>query len=185
MQISQFKSHMIGGGARPNHFRVTLNRGAVTYSSPEESFLIKAASLPASMIQDIPVMYRGREVHFAGERSFAPWTVQVINDTSFSIRQFFEVWHHDVQSYNATNGREQPAVYQTDLLVEQLGRDNSDSGAETVLYAYDFYNAYPVEVGEIQLSYDAGNQIEEFPVTFMYDWFKPSVIRDTPPGDEI
>lgn len=171
MLISQFKSQMPGGGARPNHFRVTIANGAFPYAGEAESFLIKAASLPASQIQDIPLMYRGREVHFAGERAFAPWNVQVINETDFAIRHFFEVWHDTIQKYDSTLGTPEPINYTTDLLVEQLDRHNDDD----VLYSYEFKNAYPVEVGEIQLSYDQGNAIEEFGVTFVYDWYGPSL----------
>ena len=78
--IADFKAQMIGGGARPNQFRVELafpsyvTLGVV--AGQRAQFLCKAAQLPASTIETLPVLYRGRPVNFAGERTFQPWTVR-------------------------------------------------------------------------------------------------------------
>lgn len=163
--ISQFKGAMPNGGARPNHFSITLTDPNGKLFNDRVSFLCKAASLPGSTVTDIPVMYRGREVHFAGERVFAPWTVTVINETDFFIRDALEQWHKLIQNYDHTQGMEQFLMYQQTLWVQQMNRD------EGVYKTYQFINAYPIEIGDIALTYDANNMIEEFPVTFQYDYF--------------
>lgn len=169
MRISDFKSQFPNGGARPNHFRCYLTTPGNTLINGIE-FLAKATTLPASTVEDISVYYRGRAVHFAGERTFAPWSVQIINEDDFRVRNIFEQWHEDVQNYTLTNGIKQPARYTTQMYVIQLDRNDQP------LKDYTFVNIYPINVGDIQLSFDVPNQIEEFSVDFVYDYFKPSNI---------
>ena len=177
MFIQRFKNHLKGGGARPNQFRVELvfpdkirNILQVSARDVEQiTFLCHSASLPASTVEDTAVYYRGRQLHFAGERSFAPWTVSVYVDTDFITRTAFEVWSQMVMHYARTEGTTAPADYQTHLRVFQIDRDGR------VLKSYKFFNAYPTSIGNIQLSYDTNNSIETFDVDFTYDWFTPSI----------
>lgn len=164
--IDQFKANMLGGGARPNQFRVILSFPGAPASS---EFLCKAAQLPASTIDDITTFYRGRPVHFAGERSFAPWSITVYNNVSFDVRNSLEAWHDSILNYDATNG-DLTLNYQVDLTVEQLDRNDG------TLKSYKFFNAYPTAVGPIQLDWDANNQIETFDVEFVFNYFIPSNI---------
>ena len=164
---------MQGGGARPNQFRVAvtfptaIQNNFTGLANQEAQFVVRAASLPASGIQDIVVGFRGRPVHFAGEREFQPWNVSILNDTNFLMRNALEYWSNQIVNYDRTNGRLRPIEYMTDLLVTQLDRDDKP------LKTYIFYDAYPTNIGEIQLSFDSNNQIEEFPVQFVYNWFTP------------
>jgi len=167
--ISDFKAQMTGGGARPNQFRVELafpsyvTAGVVAASQGQ--FLCKSAQLPASTIENIPVQYRGRAVNFAGERTFATWTTTIYNDTDFNIRNAMERWQNGIQNYTTTNGRVNPSDYQTDLLVHQLDR----SGA--IVKTYRFVDAFPINIGLIQLDFDTTNAIETFDVEFQFNYF--------------
>ena len=88
--ISDFKSKLTGGGARPNLFEVELafpEAVRVDNEVLEKSrFLVKAAALPASTIAPIEIPFRGRILKVAGDRTFETWTITVINDVDFSIR---------------------------------------------------------------------------------------------------
>ena len=167
--IADFKAQMIGGGARPNQFRVELSfpsfvTGGII-AGVQAQFLCKAAQLPASNVENIGVLYRGRPVNFAGERTFQPWTVTVYNDTTFSIRNAMEQWQAGIQNYAATNGRTNPRDYQVDLNVHQLDRN----GASVKIYR--FHDAYPINIGAIGLDFEQQNQIETFDVEFQYNFF--------------
>lgn len=173
--ISAFKAQMQSGGARPNQFRVELTfpqfvgtTGMIAGQSAE--FLCKATTLPASTIEDTQGWYRGRPVHFAGERSFTPWTVTVYNDANFLIRNMFERWHHGVLNYATTNGILRPTDYQVDMSVYQLDRNDVD------LKKYNFYDAYPINIGAIALDFEQNNQLETFDVEFVYNYFVPDRI---------
>ena len=167
--IADFKAQMIGGGARPNQFRVDLTFpsyvGLGAIAGQRAQFLCKAAQLPASTIETLPVLYRGRPVNFAGERTFQPWTVTVYNDTTFGIRNALEQWQSGIQNYNTTDGRTNPSDYQVDLTVTQLDR----GGAE--IKSYKFVDAMPTLIGAVALDYEQQNAIEMFDVEFTYNFF--------------
>lgn len=167
--IADFKAQMIGGGARPNQFRVELSfpsfvTGGIL-AGQQAQFLCKSAQLPASTLENISVLYRGRPVNFAGERTFQPWTITIYNDTTFSIRNAIEQWQAGIQNYSATTGRVNPRDYQVDMNVHQLDRN----GASVKIYK--FVDAYPTTIGAIALDYEQQNQIETFDVEFQYNFF--------------
>lgn len=168
--ISDFKAQLIGGGARANQFRVELTFPSFVAAGPviglNAQFMCKAASLPASTVENIPLQYRGRAVNLAGERTFSPWTVTIYNDTTFSIRNAIEQWSSGVQSMSSTNGLTNPLDYQVDLQVTQLDRNGAP------VKTYKFVDAYPIEIGAIALDFDAGNQVETFDVTFQYNFWE-------------
>jgi hypothetical protein len=167
--IADFKAQMLGGGARPNQFRVDLTFPSYVSLGPiagaRAQFLCKAAQLPASTIENIPVLYRGRPVNFAGERTFQPWTITVYNDTSFGIRNAMEQWQSGIQNYNATNGRVNPTDYQVDLQVHQLDRNGA------TIKSYTFVDAFPTAISAVALDYEQQNAIEQFDIEFTYNFF--------------
>jgi hypothetical protein len=167
--ISDFKAQLIGGGARANQFRVELAFPTYVAAGPvvgvKSQFLCKAAQLPASTIENVPLQYRGRAVNIAGERTFAPWTITVYNDTDFAIRNAMENWSNGVQNLTTTNGRVNPRDYQVDLLVHQLDRNGA------IVKTYKFVDAYPTEIGAIALDFDSANTVETFDVTFQYNYW--------------
>lgn len=167
--IADFKAQMLGGGARPNQFRVNLTFPNYTtlgvVAGVRGQFLCKAAQLPASTIENIPVLYRGRPVNFAGERTFQPWTVTIYNDTSFGIRNALEQWQSGIQNYDSTDGRTNPTDYQVDLTVEQLDRNGA------TIKSYKFFDAMPTNISAIALDFEQQNAIEQFDVEFTYNYF--------------
>ena len=167
--IADFKANMTGGGARPNQFRVDLQFPSYVtggrVAAVQGQFLCKAAQLPASTLENLPIQYRGRAVNFAAERTFAPWTITVYNDTNFGIRNAIERWQTGIQEYATTEGRTNPADYQADLLVTQLDRNGAS------VKTYKFVDAFPLSIGIVQLDYDTTNAIETFDVEWQYNFF--------------
>ena len=161
-KITDFKSKLTGGGARPNLFEVEL-------AFPEEieiandvkdksRFLVKAAALPASNITPIDINFRGRILKIAGDRTFDTWTVTVINDTDFAIRSAFEKWMNQINKLSDATGFNDPAEYQEDAYVHQLDRDGS------TLRTYKFFDVFPTNISQVDLSYETIDTLEEFTV---------------------
>jgi hypothetical protein len=175
--ITDFKAQLLGGGTRANQFRAYLHFPSYVATGALEGaraqFLCKATSLPASTIANVEVQYRGRPVNFAGERTFQPWSVTILNDTSFGLRNAFETWQAGVQRYSATEGKTNPQDYQVELEIHQLDRNGA------TLKVYKFSDAYPTNIGDIQLSFDSANQIEEYQVEFTYNYFTSNTGTDT------
>jgi len=185
--LSNFKSRLAGGGARPNLFEVTLPSfpGAAedfwgegeNESNTKMSFLCKAAQLPASTVASVPVAFRGRELKVAGERTFDPWTVTIINDEDFGLRTSFEAWMNKLSKLNDATGVTNPTSYMTNAYVKQLGRGKEKfssenvGGESSVLRTYKFYDIWPSNVSAIELSYDTTNTVEEFTVEFQVQYF--------------
>ena len=176
--IQEFRSRMTGGGARSNLFEVEItfpeNIGISESSvSDKVPFLVKAAEIPASNLGNIPVPYRGRVLPIAGDRTFDPWTVTVINDTDFLIRDAMEKWSNSINDIQTAQGSINPEVYQTSARVFQKSREgNGPSDTERDLRIYKFEGIYPNVVSSIPLDFGATDQIEEFQVTFNYLFYE-------------
>jgi hypothetical protein len=173
--ISQFKSSMVGGGARPNLFEVeltTLPTGVTGWNSDKFAYMCKAAALPASNIAAIDVPFRGRVFKVAGDRTFDTWTVTIINDEDFQLRNAFEEWMQIISKLDNNLGATNPTSYMSNATVYQLGRGSSkestsNTGSDnSILKTYKFIDIFPTNISAIDLSYDSSDTIEEFTVEF-------------------
>jgi len=198
--LTNFKSRLEGGGARNNLFEVTLPSfpGAAeefwgegeNESNQKFSFLCKAAQLPASTVASVPVPFRGRELKVAGDRTFEPWTVTIINDEDFGLRTSFEAWMNKLSKLNDATGVTNPTSYMTNAYVKQLGRGSNrfaeanDGGESAVLRTYKFYDIFPTNVSAIELSYDSTNTIEEFQVEFQVQYFTIGESEESAASDD-
>lgn len=177
--ISQFKSALIGGGARPNLFEVELPNfpGDISWNADNFRFMCKAAQMPAQTIASIDVPFRGRTFKVAGDRTIDTWTVTVINDEGFILRNAFEQWSELIAKLDNNLGATDPSAYMVNAKVFQLGRgsvaSSQDNSGESnvVLKEYEFIDIFPTEVSAIDLSYDSTDTIEEFTVTFQVQSF--------------
>ena len=172
--IDDFKANLIGGGARANQFRVTVTPPpgiAIGLDVRRASFLVTASNLPGSTLGEIAVPFRGRNIYVAGDRPAPdPWSVTFYNDTDFMVRNAMERWHNGINDFANNTGVVNSADFQTDLFVEQLDRD------ETILKTYIFRSAFPLTVGQIDLSTAEATEIETFEVTWRYQHFEPSAV---------
>ena len=179
--ITNFRDRLVGGGARPNMFEVNITLPEQVQGlgdiSQDMRFLVKAAEIPAANIGNIPVPFRGRVLPVAGDRTFDPWTVTIINDAQFNIRDAMEQWSNLINDLQFDVGDINPADYQTKAEVFQLSRQSQGSGGQSAgkggeiiqtLRTYNFEGIYPNAVSSIPLDYGATDQIEEFQVTFNY-----------------
>jgi len=181
--IDSFKNRLTQGGARPNLFEVELNFPTAIPGLDEIKkdtsyrMMIKAAQLPASNLVSIPVAFRGRQLKVSGDRTFDPWQIQVVNDGDFKIREAFEKWANYIVKVSDGSGTVNPAEYQVDWVVHQLGRapftdDAVNNNEIPKLRSYKFSGCWPSTVGAIDLSYESVDTIEEFPVTLEVQYWE-------------
>jgi hypothetical protein len=190
--ITGFKERLAGGGARPNLFEISipafptgLNIKWAEEDARTFNFLCKAAAIPGSSISPIDVPFRGRSLKVAGDRTFAPWTVTIINDEDFRLHTAFTQWMNGMNKLENATGATRPSSYMVDGYVYQLGRgadrgasstNNSSTGGSVgnvpirPLRTFKVYDIWPSNVGEIPLSYDQDNTIEEYTVEFQMQW---------------
>lgn len=175
--IQQFKDRLVGGGARANLFEVELQfPPALANLVPTEymSFMIKAAAMPASDIENIPVPYRGRVLKIAGDRTYENWTVTVINDVDMPIRTAMEQWMNYInraESNTTSAGILNALDYYADLKITQLGRSSGPFGQPFRGKTYIFKDAYPVKISAIEVAYETNNAIQDFQIEFAYQYW--------------
>jgi hypothetical protein len=169
--VNEFRSQMTGDGARPNLFEVSMP--FPSFASPANAqtkltFMCKTAQLPGSTVGVVPVNYFGRELKFVGNRTFADWTISVINDEDFVVRNAFERWMNGINSHNF-NVRNPlalaPLGYSVDSEVTQFGKQGN------TLKKYRFVGVFPTDVTPIDVDWGSNDTIEEFSVTLSYQWW--------------
>ena len=167
--INDFKSRLRGGGARPNQFKVTLpfpGYAAVGGETSDLAFLCRATALPGQSIPSFDVPFRGRLLKLAGDRTFEPWTITVMNDTDFKLYRAFERWMNGINNMTDNEGIANPADYQVDGFVDQLDRNGA------TLKSYTYRGLFPTNLASIALNYSDNDKIEEFDVTFAIQFFE-------------
>lgn len=167
--ITNFKTALANGGARPNQFRVFIPF-PTGEANENEQLLVSGAALPASTVNPVITQYRGREVKFAGERIFDPWTITIINNEKQTLRRLFEDWMELINNKEDNSGSTEWRTYQQDVIVEHLDRNDVPlTGGKYILK-----EAFPINMSEIALQYAQNDIIEEFTVTFQYQTYEVS-----------
>ena len=166
--VDDFKSKLTGGGARANLFKATVNFPSYVATSDVEltSFLCKGVQIPSSVIAPITIPFRGRQLQMAGDRTFEPLTLTVINDASFVVRNAFESWANGINNFAENTGLSDMNDYICDVVVEQLNK------AGETTKKYEFRGCWPSNVSTIDLNYDTENTIEEFTVELQVQYWE-------------
>jgi hypothetical protein len=167
--INDFKARLSGGGARANQFKVTMpfpGYSAVGGETSDLAFLCQATSLPGQSLGTVAVPFRGRVLNIAGDRTFNPWSVTVMNDTDFKLYRAFERWFNGMNNMTDNEGLTNPVDYQVDIFVDHLDRNGA------TLKKYTLRGAFPTSLDDIALSYSTNNAVEEFGCSLTYQYFE-------------
>lgn len=167
--INEIRANLTLGGARPSLFQVTITNPVNRVADLKVPFLVRTAQIPASNLGLIEVPYFGRRIKIAGDRRFDPWTVTVINDEDFLIRNAIEQWSNAINSYEGNQTQlasGAPALYKSQATVTHFGK------AGEILRVYQFNGIYPETIAQIDLDWATTDSLEEFQVTFQYDSFE-------------
>lgn len=204
ISVTSLRNKMAKGGARPSLFFAKIifpsnmvGRIPGLSTSPNEmeldensiSFFMKAASIPESTLTPQSIMFLGREMKVPSiDRKFGQFQTTIINDEDFRIRHFFESWIEllapGAAIFEAESGFGDQATKQVygQLEVHQMQKDGrvSESGIDSAKYmgSYYFKDAFPTTVDQIALSWDTADGIEEFGVTFDYQYWVKKPTED-------
>jgi hypothetical protein len=169
--VNEIRSQLTLGGARQSLFQVTIQNPANSVADIKVPFMVRTAQIPASDLGVIEVPYFGRKVRLAGDRTFGDWTVTVINDEDFLVRNAMEEWSNKINSLQGnlrTFGAASPLLYKANAQVTQYSKTG------VPIRTYQFNGIFPSSISPIDLDWNATDQIEEFTVTFQYDWWEVS-----------
>ena len=169
--VNELRSQLTLGGAKPSLFQVQIANPVNSLGDLKVPFMCKAAALPASTLGTIEVPYFGRKVNVAGDRTFEEWTVTIINDEDFLVRNAMEEWMNSINSHEGNIrefGSASPQQYKAQAQITQF----SKTGAP--IREYTFNGLFPTAASAIETSWETTDTIEEFTVTFQYDWWNVS-----------
>ena len=165
--LSSFKGALAHGGARPSLFDITISAPSTDVSGSLTNMAThcNVSAIPALTVTPIERQYFGRTVKIPGDMVFGDLSTTIINSQDYSLRKVLEKW---MDTMNSTGGN--------------LGYSDSTSGFGTVtltqyakagksLLTWTFVDAWPQTISEIALSYDTASDIEQFDVTWAYNYY--------------
>lgn len=168
LNVQDFASNF-KGGFRPTQFRVLMSfptwvaTGAVAVL--QTPFMVQSSSLPGSTMGVTRIPFRGREFKFSGDRTFDPWTMTVLADTDFVLRNAFEAWMNGMNDAETSQGRLQASDYWSKAYIHALDRKDN------ILYAYELRNIFPSNVAELPLDMSSVDTVGQYSVTLEMGYF--------------
>lgn len=171
--VADFRSQFTADGARPNLFQVELQFppifGVSGDSARKLTFMCKTAALPGSSVGTVELQYFGRQVKLAGNRTFADWTITVLNDEDFLVRKAFEKWMGGINTHSTNlrlSGATGSVAYTADPIVTQYGK------AGNIIKSYKLIGAFPTDLAQIDLDWGSNDTVEEYTVTLSYQYWQ-------------
>ncbi len=171
--INEVKSQLVGGGARPTLFQVQILNPVDPAADFKVPFMVRAAGIPGSTVGQYEVPYFGRNIKYAGDRTFEDWTITVINDEDFAVRNAMEAWSNAINTHDS-NVRALPQDYKSNAIITQFSKDGDP------LRSYVFEGMFPVTIDQIEMDWGTVDAIEEFGVTFSYDFWRVEGVTGIP-----
>jgi len=169
--VNEIRSQLTLGGARNSLFQVQFQNPANGAGDLKVPFMVRTAQIPSSDLGIIEVPYFGRKIKLAGDRTFADWTVTVINDEDFAIRNALEQWSNQINSLQGnlrTFSGAAPSLYKANAEVTQFSKTG------VPIRTYKFNGIFPQTISTIDVDWNATDSLEEFTVTFQYDYWEVS-----------
>lgn len=164
--VNEFKSQLVGGGARPTLYQVQITNPIDATADFRIPFMVKAAQIPSFSIGSYELKsFGGVSAKFGGDRTYEDWSVTVLNDETFDIRNAMERWSNAIHSYDG-QVRALPQNYKSTAQVTQYSKNGN------ALRTYIFEGIFPLSIDAIDLGFENNDSIEEFGVTFQYDMFR-------------
>lgn len=175
--LNRFKAEL-REGARANYFDVQLFWPAGSPLGFEGArsmqFMCHSATLPGMTQGSFTVKYFGRDIHYAGDRSFGgSVSFGIINDEQFKIRRAVESWMSEMTATESNLSVRRMATgiggYSATAIVRQYSRNGS------IIRQYRFHDVFPTNIADINLSWGDARGFEEYNVQMAYNWWEPFV----------
>ena len=167
--LSTFKTALTHGGARPSLFEFDVSTPSSTGSTTGLAnihFYCNVSAIPPLTVTPIESQYFGRTVKIPGDIVFGDLTTTIINTEDYSIRNDIEIWMDNINGHNHNTGISDSESWKVTGNLKQYAKDGSS------LMSFKFNGMWPQTVSEIALSYDTTSDIEQFDVTWAYDWYE-------------
>jgi len=179
--ISAFRA-ALGTGSKPNLFKVTVTPPSSIGKLTNFEYQCRSGALPSSTMGTIEIpMNAGRRLKMGGDRTFTEWTSTVLNDENYTIRTIMEQWQNALvkTNFNATSIGNRSASVTTGLYGSVMIYQLKEDGSSVPNGSYRLVNCWPSDISAIDLSYDTTDAVEDFTITWTYDFFENNFKDET------
>ena len=164
--LSSFKGALPHGGARPSLFEMTVSKPtAVKGSFDTMATHCNVSAIPPLTVTPIERQYFGRTVKIPGDMVFGDLSTTIINSQDYSLRKVLEKWMDLMNSTGENKGYSDSTSGFGSVTLTQYAK------AGKSLLKWEFVDAWPQTISEIALSYDTASDIEQFDVTWAYNYY--------------
>ena len=165
--LTSFTSALEYGGARPSLFEFTVSATptGVNATLSDVHLYCNVSEIPPLTLTPIERQYFGRTVKIPGDLVFADLTTTIINTEKYNVRNELEKWM-EVVNGTVSNTGEADVNFGTGT-AELTHYQKDCTGTMT----YKFHEIWPTTISEIALSYDTASDIEQFDVTWAYNYY--------------
>ena len=178
--LSNFKTALTYGGARPSLFKFDITTmglvgaGGVT----DINLYCNVSAIPPLTVTPIEKQYFGRTVKIPGDIVYGDLATTVLNAEDYSIRNAIEAWMDHINSHKENKGISGNSTWVTDGTLTQYGKSGS------TLVEWEFIDMWPQTIAELPLSYDTASDIEQFDVTWAYNYYTQGGHTNVSNGDQ-
>ena len=171
--LTTFQSALATGGARPSLFDLEVSgtpAGVNDTKLEDVKYFCNVSALPPLTVTPIERQYFGRTVKIPGDMVFGDLTTTIIMTEGADERSELEIWMNEINGTvtNAMNASQVTSNgFAATVKLHQYGKDGDESPIHTVT----FVDCWPSTIGEIALSYDTASDIEQFDVTWTYNYY--------------
>ena len=168
--IDNFKTALSHGGARPSLFKFDITTAPFTDTAGVQNINLycNVSAIPPLTVTPIEKQYFGRTVKIPGDIVYGDLATTVLNAEDYSIRNAIEAWMDHINSHKENKGISGNSTWVTDGTLTQYGKSGS------ILVQWEFKHMWPQTIAELPLSYDTASDIEQFDVTWAYNYYKMS-----------
>ena len=180
--LSNFKSALNYGGARPSLFDIEVSNPTAIAGVGGVTSIVShcnVSAIPPLTVTPIEKQYFGRTVKIPGDIVYGDLSTTILNTEDYSVRNAIEVWMDHINSHKENKGISDNTTWVTDGTLTQYGKDGD------AVVAWEFIDMWPQTVAELPLSYDTASDIEQFDVTWAYNYYQMSGQGGAASLDEI
>ena len=179
--VSKLKTALAKGGARPSLFQFEVTGAPLTTPSSLTNikYYCQVSALPPLTVTPIEKMYFGRTVKIPGDIVFGDLTTTIYQTEDGNERFSIESWMDSINGHvdNVSSLETSTANFMgkysgTGKLIQY---SNAGGATSNILSEVEFVDLWPQSVTEIALSYDTASDIEQFDVTWAYNYYTTEI----------
>ncbi len=158
--ISSFLASIKSDIARPNRFKVEFpNDDGIV------GLLCYSCTLPQRAIQTFELKQRGVPYKVPFSQDYQPITFSFYANPTYNTRRFFEEWHKEVVQTFKMNVMGTYDVFAKKARIYTLDRTGR------IRYRVNIFEAWPLNIGEVDLNYGTNNTYSTVTVTLTYKYW--------------